>query len=68
MIEKLGLANFSIRGQAFSFRDIFKYCYLKQTEIDNEDILDEKSWENVAFARYFGIKGIRVVKENSEKD
>ena len=45
LIEKLGLANFSIRGQAFSFRDIFKYCYLKQTEIDNEDILDEKSWE-----------------------
>ena len=36
--------------------------------IDNELTEDEKSWENVAFARYFGIKGIRVVKENSEKD
>lgn len=45
LIEKLGLANLSIRGQAFSFRDIYKYCYLKQTEIDNEDILGEKSWE-----------------------
>lgn len=45
LIEKLGLANLSIRGQAFSFRDIFKYCYIKQTEIDNEDILGEKSWE-----------------------
>ena len=38
LIEKLGLANLSIRGQAFSFRDIYKYCYLKQTEIDNEEI------------------------------
>ena len=45
LIEKLGLANLSIRGQTFSFRDIYKYCYLKQTEIDNEDILGEKSWE-----------------------
>ena len=45
LIEALGLANLSIRGQAFSFRDIFKYCYIKQTEIDNEDILGEKSWE-----------------------
>ena len=45
LIEKLGLANITIRGQAFSFRDIYKYCYLKQTEIDNEDILGEKSWE-----------------------
>ena len=45
LIEKLGLANITIRGQAFSFRDIFKYCYIKQTEIDNEDILGEKSWE-----------------------
>lgn len=45
LIEKLGLANITIRGQAFSFRDIFKYCYIKQTDIDNENILNEKSWE-----------------------
>ncbi len=45
LIEKLGLANISISGQAFSFRDIFKYCYIKQTEIDNEDILGEKTWQ-----------------------
>lgn len=45
LIEKLGLANVTIAGQAFSFRDIYKYCYIKQTEIDNEDILGEKSWE-----------------------
>lgn len=44
LIEKIGLANITISGQAFSFRDIFKYCYLKQTEIDNEDIQGEKSW------------------------
>ena len=24
---------------------------------------DENSWENGSFARYYGIKGIRVVKE-----
>ncbi len=45
LIEKLGLTNITISGQAFSFRDIYKYCYIKQTEIDNEDILNEKSWE-----------------------
>lgn len=44
LIEKLGLANLSISGQTFSFRDLFKYCYIKQTEIDNEDILGEKNW------------------------
>lgn len=45
LIEKLGLANITISGQSFSFRDIFKYCYLKQTEIDSENILDEKTWQ-----------------------
>lgn len=28
---------------------------------------DENSWINVAFARYYGIKGIRVLKENKEE-
>lgn len=42
LVEKLGLANITISGQVFSFRDLFKYCYIKQTEIDNEDILNEK--------------------------
>lgn len=31
--------------------------------IDNDLSEDENSWENVSFARYYGIKGIRVVKE-----
>lgn len=44
LLEKLGLSNFTIAGQAFSFRDLFKYSYLKQTAIDNENILDEKDW------------------------
>ena len=25
-------------------RDLFKYCYIKQTEIDNEGILSKKVW------------------------
>ncbi len=45
LIEKLGLADMTIYGQSFSFRDIYKYCYLKQTEIDNEDILGENSYD-----------------------
>lgn len=45
LLEKLSLAQITILGQAFSFRDLYKYCYLKQTQIDNEDILGEKSWE-----------------------
>lgn len=28
---------------------------------------DEKDWRNVAFARYYGIKGIRMVKEEEER-
>lgn len=45
LIEKMGLTNITISGQTFSFRDLYKYCYIKQTEIDNEDILGEKTWE-----------------------
>ena len=29
---------------------------------------DENEWRNVAFARYYGIKGIRMVKEKDDKD
>ncbi|MEG1567721.1 MAG: hypothetical protein RR347_08560 [Anaerovoracaceae bacterium] len=46
MLEKLGLVDFSIKGQSFSFRDLYKYSYLKQIEIDNEDIMKEKSWDH----------------------
>ncbi|KLU65774.1 hypothetical protein DEAC_c24040 [Desulfosporosinus acididurans] len=44
LVEKLGLADLKISNQSFSFRDLFKYSYLKQTEIDNEDIMDEQEW------------------------
>ncbi len=29
---------------------------------------DENNWINVAFARYYGIKGIRLIKDESEKE
>jgi DNA repair exonuclease SbcCD ATPase subunit len=44
LVEKLGIPDIKISNQAFSFRDLFKFSYLKQTEIDNENILDEKDW------------------------
>lgn len=44
LVEKLGLSNFKISNQSFSFRDLYKYSYLKQTEIDNENIMGEKDW------------------------
>lgn len=45
LVEKFKLDGLSISDQAFSFRDLFKYSYIKQTEIDNENILEEKTWE-----------------------
>lgn len=45
LVEKFKLDGLSISDQAFSFRDLFKYSYIKQTEIDNENILEEKIWE-----------------------
>ena len=29
---------------------------------------NENEWKNVAFARYYGIKGIRVVKEKDDDE
>ena len=29
---------------------------------------DEKDWRNVAFARYYGVKGIRMVKKDVDKE
>ncbi|WP_236293642.1 AAA family ATPase, partial [Paenibacillus allorhizoplanae] len=42
LLKELGLDNIKAANQAFSFRDLFKYAYLKQTEIDNENIQNEK--------------------------
>ncbi|GLC31152.1 hypothetical protein [Clostridium omnivorum] len=44
LTDKVNLLNLKIANQPFSFRDIFKYSYLKQTEIDNENIMFEKIW------------------------
>lgn len=44
LLGKLGLDGVKIANQNLSFRDLFKFSYLKQTEIDNEDILSEKTW------------------------
>ncbi|WP_411683136.1 AAA family ATPase [Clostridium thailandense] len=45
LLEKLDLSNIKVAKQEFSFRDLFKYSYLKQTEIDNENIMGEKNWQ-----------------------
>ena len=34
----------------FSFRDLYKYCYIGQTKIDSEDLLNEKIYA-VGFKR-----------------
>ncbi|WP_185423787.1 DNA recombination protein RecN [Listeria booriae] len=43
LLSKLGLNGVKIANQNLSFRDLFKYSYLKQIEIDNEDILSSES-------------------------
>lgn len=32
--------------------------------IDNDLSEDETRWENVAFARYYGVKGIKCIKSD----
>ncbi len=44
LLNELGFFNIKVANQAFSFRDIYKFCYLKQTEIDSEDLMKEKNW------------------------
>lgn len=48
--ETLELPEFKLAGQTFSFRDLYKYCYIGQTKIDSEDILNEKIY-SVSFKR-----------------
>lgn len=43
LLSKIGLDGVIITNQKFSFRDLFKYSYLKQTKIDNEDIYDAEN-------------------------
>lgn len=44
LLSKIGLNGVKISNQSFSFRDLFKYSYLKQTKIDSEDMLSESNW------------------------
>lgn len=44
LLNELGFFKIKVANQAFSFRDIYKFCYLKQTEIDSEDLMKEKNW------------------------
>ncbi len=48
--EKLEIPDMKLSGQTFSFRDLFKYCYISQTNIDSENLLDEKDYAK-AFKR-----------------
>lgn len=74
LVEQLGLAQITVYGQTLSFRDLYKYCYLKQTQIDNEDILEEKSWEKnikrkATFEIIFNVydKELEELKKTLEK-
>lgn len=44
LIRKMGIGNVKIANQQLSFRDLFKYSYLKQTDIDSEDLMGESYW------------------------
>ncbi|MET3644857.1 AAA family ATPase [Streptococcus gallinaceus] len=44
LLSKLNLNNLTVMGDSFSFRDLFKFSYLKQTKIDSENILDSQNW------------------------
>ncbi|WP_036651174.1 AAA family ATPase [Paenibacillus pini] len=44
LLNELGFFDIKVVNQTFSFRDIYKFCYLKQTEIDSEDLMKEKNW------------------------
>lgn len=43
-MNKLGLSDVKAGNQFLSFRDLFKFSYLKQTEIDSENIMGELDW------------------------
>lgn len=44
LLKELGLPDIKVTNQSFSFRDIFKYCYVSQSSIDSENLLMEKVW------------------------
>lgn len=46
LLDKLDIPEIKIANQAFSFRDLFKYCYVNQSDIDSENLLDEKYYQS----------------------
>jgi hypothetical protein len=46
LLDKLDVPHITIANQAFSFRDLFKYCYVNQSDIDSENLLDEKYYQS----------------------
>lgn len=40
----IGMPEFKLSGQTFSFRDLYKYSYIGQTKIDSENILNEQTY------------------------
>ncbi|MEC0710132.1 hypothetical protein P8881_21615 [Bacillus haynesii] len=44
LLKQMGLPKIIVANQSFSFRDILKYSYVKQSEIDSENLLMEKNW------------------------
>lgn len=60
LLSQVNLDGIKISNQNFSFRDLFKFSYLKQTKIDNEDILSTSHWmknrkEKATFEILFNI-------------
>lgn len=43
LLNQIGLPKITVANQPFSFRDLFKYSYVKQSTIDSENLLMEKT-------------------------
>jgi hypothetical protein len=43
LLNEIGLQDIIVANQHFSFRDLYKYSYLKQSIIDSENLLMEKT-------------------------
>lgn len=46
LLKEIGLPDIKVANQTFSFRDLFKYCYVSQSNIDSENLLMEKVWSS----------------------
>ncbi|TDL80960.1 AAA family ATPase [Peribacillus frigoritolerans] len=43
LLNEIGLPDIIVANQSFSFRDLFKYSYVKQSIIDSENLLMERT-------------------------